>query len=98
MERSVLGVPLRDRSRNKDIRRLTKVTLPVELLAITAHIVCRHDDNRSHKVLEWRPVVVGSLEGSLSTAGSRWTSFGWHDDDDEGKKIFHLYKLNVFVI
>ena len=60
MERAMLGISLRDRLRNEEIRRRTKVTdiaLRISKLKWQwAGHVCRRTDNRwSRKVLEWRP-------------------------------------------
>ncbi|CAH2268474.1 jg16904 [Pararge aegeria aegeria] len=72
MERAMLGVSLRDRIRNVEIRRRTKVT---------EHIVRRKDGRWDPKVLEWQPSTGKRSVGRPPTrwtddikrvAGSRW--------------------------
>ncbi|KAI8426600.1 hypothetical protein MSG28_005383 [Choristoneura fumiferana] len=60
MERAMLGVSLRDRIRNDDIRNRTKVTDIARRIAKlkwqwAGHIARRTDGRWGQKVLEWRP-------------------------------------------
>jgi hypothetical protein len=60
MERAMLGVSLRDRIRNDDIRKRTKVTDIAPRIADLkwqwiGHIARRTDGRWGGKVLEWRP-------------------------------------------
>ncbi|CAG9137498.1 unnamed protein product [Plutella xylostella] len=60
MERAMLGVSLRDRIRNEEIRRRTKVTDIAKRISTlkwqwAGHVARRADDRWSRKVLEWRP-------------------------------------------
>ncbi|CAH2240241.1 jg1798 [Pararge aegeria aegeria] len=63
MERAMLGVSLRDRIRNVEIRRRTKVTDIAQRVAKlkwqwAGHIVRRKDGRWGPKVLEWQPRTV----------------------------------------
>ncbi|CAH2268372.1 jg15826 [Pararge aegeria aegeria] len=65
MERAMLGVSLRDRIRNVEIRRRTKVTDIAQQVAKlkwqwAGHIVRRKDGRWGPKVLEWQPVLVSA--------------------------------------
>ncbi|CAH2256264.1 jg22622 [Pararge aegeria aegeria] len=60
MERVMLGVSLRDRIRNEDFRRRTRVTEIAQRVAKlkwkwAGHIARRTDGRWGSKVLEWRP-------------------------------------------
>lgn len=60
MERAMLGVSLRDRIRNTEIRRRTKLTDIAQRVASlkwkwAGHISRREDERWSQKVLDWRP-------------------------------------------
>ncbi|KAI8421377.1 hypothetical protein MSG28_009457 [Choristoneura fumiferana] len=86
MERAMLGVSLRDRIRNDDIRNRTKVTDIARRIAKlkwqwAGHIARRTDDRWGQKVLEWRPRTGRRAVGRPPTrwsddlvkiAGSRW--------------------------
>ncbi|KAG7311613.1 hypothetical protein JYU34_002661 [Plutella xylostella] len=86
MERAMLGVSLRDRIRNEEIRRRTKVTDIAKRISTlkwqwAGHVARRADDRWSRKVLEWRPRVGKRRVGRPPTrwsddlrkvAGSRW--------------------------
>ena len=86
MERAMLGVSLRDKIRNEEIRRRTKVTdiaLKVSKLKWqwAGHIARRTDNRWGKKVLEWRPRTgrrsVGRpptrwTDDLVKTAGNRW--------------------------
>ena len=86
MERAMLGVSLRDRIRNEEIRRRTKVTdiaLRISKLKWqwAGHIARRTDGRWGRKVLEWRPRngkrSVGRpptrwSDDLLKIAGRRW--------------------------
>ena len=87
MERSMLGISLRDKIRNQDIRHRTKATdickRVVQLKWQWASHVCRRNDDRwSERVLYWRPRTgrrnVGRQPARWSddikkTAGPAWT-------------------------
>ncbi len=75
MERAMLGVSLRDRIRNEEIRRRTKVTDIARRIAKTkwqwaGHIARRDDGRWGRKVLEWRPRAGRRSVGRPPT---RWT-------------------------
>jgi exonuclease III len=86
MERAMLGVTLRDRIRNEEIRRRTKVTDIGRRIAKlkwqwAGHIARRTDGRWGGKVLEWRPRAGRRSVGRPPTrwtddlskvAGSRW--------------------------
>ena len=86
MERAMLGVSLRDRIRNEEIRKRTKVTDIAQRISKlkwqwAGHIARRTDDRWGRKVLEWRPRTgkrsVGRpstrwTDDLIKTAGSRW--------------------------
>ncbi|KAA5634901.1 hypothetical protein F3G63_34400 [Pseudomonas aeruginosa] len=86
MERAMYGISLRDKIRNEEIRRRTKVddiALKVSRLKWQwAGHICRASDARwGRKVLEWRPRMgtrsVGRpptrwTDDLVRTAGSRW--------------------------
>ncbi|CAH2226067.1 jg24551 [Pararge aegeria aegeria] len=62
MERAMLGVSLRDRIRNDEIRRRTEVTDLAQRISKFkwqwAGHVCRRTDGRcGRRVLEWRPRI-----------------------------------------
>ena len=75
MERAMLGVSLRDRIRNEEIRRRTKVTDIARRIAKlkwqwAGHIARRADGRWGVKVLEWRPRTT---KRSVGRPPSRWT-------------------------
>ena len=75
MERAMLGVSLRDRIRNEDIRKRTKVTDVARRIAKlkwqwAGHIARRTDGRWGRKVLEWRPRTGRRCVGRPPT---RWT-------------------------
>lgn len=75
MERAMLGVSLRDRIRNEEIRRRTKVTDIARRIAQlkwqwAGHIARRTDGRWGGKVLEWRPRTGRRSVGRPPT---RWT-------------------------
>ncbi|CAG9116832.1 unnamed protein product [Plutella xylostella] len=75
MERAMLGVSLRDRIRNEEIRRRTKVTDIAKRISTlkwqwAGHVARRADDRWSRKVLEWRPRVGKRRVGRPPT---RWS-------------------------
>ncbi|KAL0852521.1 hypothetical protein ABMA27_017001 [Loxostege sticticalis] len=75
MERAMLGVSLRDRIRNEEIRRRTKVTDIARRIANlkwqwAGHIARRTDGRWGRKVLEWRPRAGRRSVGRPPT---RWT-------------------------
>ncbi|XP_052737833.1 putative uncharacterized transposon-derived protein F52C9.6 isoform X1 [Bicyclus anynana] len=75
MERAMLGVSLRDRIRNEEIRRRTKVTDIAQRVAKlkwqwAGHIVQRGDGRWGPKVLEWRP---RTSKRSVGRPPTRWT-------------------------
>ncbi|RVE40503.1 hypothetical protein evm_014848 [Chilo suppressalis] len=86
MERAMLGVSLRDRIRNEEIRRRTKVTDIAQTMALlkwqwAGHVARRTDGRWGGKVLEWRPRTgrrsVGRpptrwTDDLVKVAGSRW--------------------------
>ena len=75
MARAMLGVSLRDRIRNEDIRKRTKVTDVARRIAKlkwqwAGHIARRTDGRWGRKVLEWRPRTGRRCVGRPPT---RWT-------------------------
>ena len=77
MERSMLGVSLKDRIRNEVIRQRTKVTDIAERISKLkwqwAGHICRRTDNRwGRRVLEWRPRL------GKRSVGRPWAR--WSDD------------------
>ncbi|XP_028175804.1 uncharacterized protein LOC114364024 [Ostrinia furnacalis] len=75
MERAMLGVSLRDRIRNEEIRRRTRVTDIARRIAKikwqwAGHIARRADGRWGRKVLEWRPRAGRRSVGRPPT---RWT-------------------------
>ncbi|KAG6440870.1 hypothetical protein O3G_MSEX001526 [Manduca sexta] len=86
MERAMLGISQRDRIRNEEIRRRTKVTDIAHRISKlkwqwAGHIARRTDDRWGRKVLEWRPRTGKRKVGRPPTrwtddlarvAGSRW--------------------------
>lgn len=75
MERAMLGISLRDRVRNDEIRRRSKVTDIAQRIAWlkwqwAGHIARRTDGRWGGKVLEWRPRAGGRSRGRPPT---RWT-------------------------
>ncbi|CAH2210245.1 jg20280 [Pararge aegeria aegeria] len=75
MERAMLGVSLRDKIRNVEIRRRTRVTDIAQRGAKlkwqwVGHIVRRKDGRWGAKVLEWQPRTGNH---SVGTAPLRWT-------------------------
>ncbi|CAH2263450.1 jg13909 [Pararge aegeria aegeria] len=77
MERAMLGVSLRDRIRNVEIRRRTRVTDIVQRVAKlkwqwAGHIVRRKDGRWGTKVLEWQPRTGKRSVGRPKTS--------WRDD------------------
>ncbi|KAI8421549.1 hypothetical protein MSG28_009582 [Choristoneura fumiferana] len=86
MERAMLGVSLRDRIRNEEIRRRTRVTDIAKRISSlkwqwAGHIARRADGRWGRKVLEWRPRIgkrsVGRpptrwTDDLVKAAGSRW--------------------------
>lgn len=87
MERSMLGFKLKDRKRNKDIRKLTKVIDAVEVACRmkwrwAGHVARTKDGRWSEKVLHWyprdriRPVGRPKRRWSddiVAVAGQTWT-------------------------
>lgn len=86
MERAMLGVSLRDRIRNTEIRQRTKVTDIARRICKlkwqwAGHIARRTDNRWGRKVLEWRPRTgrrsVGRpptrwTDDIVKVAGTRW--------------------------
>ncbi|KAI8423169.1 hypothetical protein MSG28_014224 [Choristoneura fumiferana] len=75
MERGMLGVSLRDRIRNTEIRRRTKVTdIAGKICKLkwqwAGHIARRTDNRWGRKVLEWRPRTG---RRSIGRPPTRWT-------------------------
>lgn len=75
MERAMLGVSLRDRIRNEEIRRRTKVTdIAYRVSKLkwqwAGHIARRTDGRWSRRVLEWRPRTG---KRSVGRPPARWT-------------------------
>ena len=87
MERAMLGISLRDRIKNEDVRQRTKVTdigrRAAQLQWQWAGHICRRDDDRwSQRVLHWRPRTGSRSAGRPAarwsdiikkTAGPTWT-------------------------
>ncbi|CAH2240682.1 jg25706 [Pararge aegeria aegeria] len=76
MERGMLRVSLRDRIRNEEIRRRTRVTDIAQRVAKlkwqwAGHIARRTDGRWGLKVLEWRPRTGKRSVGRPQT---RWTA------------------------
>ncbi|CAH2226578.1 jg22340, partial [Pararge aegeria aegeria] len=62
MERAMFGVSLRDRIRNDEIRRRTKVTDIAQRISKlkwqwAGHVCLRTDGRLGRRVLEWRPRI-----------------------------------------
>jgi len=60
MERAMIGITLRDRIRNEEILRRTKVTDVLRLVAQlkcrwTGHVARQDDHMWAHRILVWRP-------------------------------------------
>ncbi len=86
MERAMLGVSLRDRIKNEDVRKRTKVSDIAQRISKlkwqwAGHIARRTDGRWGRKVLEWRPRTgkrsVGRpparwTDDLIKVAGSRW--------------------------
>ncbi|CAK1584698.1 unnamed protein product [Parnassius mnemosyne] len=86
MERAMLGVSLRDKLRNEDIRSRTRVTDIAQRISKlkwqwAGHIARRTDNRWGRKVLEWQPRTGRRSVGRPPTrwsddlvrfAGSRW--------------------------
>ena len=77
MERAMLGVTLRDRIRNDEIRRRTKVTDIARRIARlkwqwAGYLARRADGRWGVKVLEWRPRTGRRSVGRPPT---RWTDY-----------------------
>ena len=75
MERSMLGVSLRDRIRNDEIRRRTKVEDIIECITKSkwrwaGHIARLQDGRWTKRILEWRPRMDRRSRGRPPT---RWT-------------------------
>lgn len=75
MERSMLGVCLRDHIRNEELRRRTGVTDVIKRIATlkwnwAGHIARMSDDRWTRKLLEWRPRIDKRNQGRPPT---RWT-------------------------
>ena len=75
MERAMLGVSLRDKIRNTDIRRRTRVTdIARKICKLkwqwAGHIARRTDNRWGRKVLEWRPRTG---KRSVGRPPTRWT-------------------------
>ncbi|CAH2238966.1 jg19290 [Pararge aegeria aegeria] len=87
MERSMLGVSLRDQIRNEEIRRRTRVTEIAQRVAklkwqCAGHIARRTDGRWGPKVLEWKhrtgkrsvgPPPTRSTDDIQRVAGKSWT-------------------------
>jgi len=74
MERAMIGITLRDRIRNEEIRRRTKVTDVLSLVAQLkwrwGGLVARQDDHRwAHRILVWRP---RETKRSIGRPQKRW--------------------------
>ncbi|XP_072938827.1 uncharacterized protein [Epargyreus clarus] len=103
MERAMLGISLRDRIRNEEIRRRTKVTdiaLKISKLKWqwAGHIVRRTDNRWGRKVLEWRPRLGKRSTGRpptrwtddlKRTAGNRWMQTA--QDRSEWRRLGEAY-------
>ncbi|CAH2232298.1 jg21680 [Pararge aegeria aegeria] len=86
MERAMIGVSLRDRIRNVEIRRRTRVTDIAQRVAKlkwqwAGHIVRRKDGRWGPKVLEWQPRTgkrsVGDPQrGGQTTLGASQVAAG----------------------
>jgi hypothetical protein len=77
MERDMLGVSLRNRIRNDEIRKRTKVTDIARHIADlkwqwAIHIDRRTDGRWGGKVVEWRPRTG---RRSVSRPPTRWTDY-----------------------
>ncbi|CAB3231006.1 unnamed protein product [Arctia plantaginis] len=75
MERAMLGVSLRDRIRNEEIRRRTKVIDIAQRISAlkwqwAGHIARRTDGRWGSKVLQWRPRTG---KRSVGRPPTRWT-------------------------
>lgn len=86
MGRRMLGISLRDRVRNREIRDRTKVTDIVEKVATlkwrgAGHIARREDGQWTKAVVQWRPRQHSRKRGRpptrwtddiIKTTGTRW--------------------------
>ena len=75
MERTMLGLTLRDRKTNKFVRKKTGVLDAVERYAYlkwnwAGHTVRQSDERWNRKILEWRPMTTRRSRGRPPT---RWT-------------------------
>ena len=87
----MLGVFLRDKIRNEEIRRRTGVTDIARRISLlkwqwAGHVARRTDNRWGRKVLEWRPRTgrrsVGRpparwTDDLVRVAGSRWIQMAW---------------------
>ena len=102
MERAMLGISLRDRIRNEEIRRRIKVLDIAQRISKLkwqwiGHIARRSDGRWGKKILEWRP-HMGKL--SVSRPPARWTDdlnktagvaeCRWHRTDHVGSQLRRL--------
>ncbi|CAH2237468.1 jg12801 [Pararge aegeria aegeria] len=79
MERAMMGVSLRDRIRNDEIRRRTKKC------QWAGHVCLRTDGRWGRRVLEWRPRIG---KRSVGRPPARWTDDlkgGWKRLDEKGR-------------
>ncbi|CAH2231720.1 jg14303 [Pararge aegeria aegeria] len=75
IERAMLGISLRDRIRNDEIRRRTKVTDIAQRISKlkwqwASHVCRRTDGLWGRRVLEWRPRID---KRSVGRPPARWT-------------------------
>ena len=96
MERAMLGVSLRDRIRNTEIRRRTKVEdVGVKIARLkwrwAGHISRRDDGRWSRRLLDWTPRTGGRGVGRppmrwsddiVRTVGTRWMAMA------EGREVW----------
>ncbi|CAH2105633.1 unnamed protein product [Euphydryas editha] len=81
MERAMLGISLRDRIRNDEIRRRTKVADIAQWICKLkwqwpGHIARRTDGQWSRKVLEWRPRTGKRIRSMGEAYVQQWTFNG----------------------
>lgn len=105
MERSMLGVTLRDKIRNEELRRRTRVADAIEKIthlkwSWAGHIARMSDDRWTKKILEWRPRDE-EAHRNRGRPPTRWTddlkriSSNWIQDAQDRTKWFRLREAYV---
>ncbi|RVE41117.1 hypothetical protein evm_014233 [Chilo suppressalis] len=104
MERAMLGISLRDRVRNDEIRRRTKVTDIARRIAQlkwnwAGHIARRTDGRWGGKVLEWRPRAGRRSVGRPATSAAHLEIKNYRMDASQSSRVsvLQLEKLLDFL-